>query len=372
MIIRLNFWVFFGFVDPPRDSVYEAVREAYRAGIRVIMVTGDYPGTAKFVAKKIGLENPDSCITGAELESIPLHQLKERILTTNIFARVAPEQKLQIIDALKANDEVVAMTGDGVNDAPALKSADIGIAMGGRGTDVAREASSIVLLDDDFSSIVDAVRLGRRIYANLRKVTGYILAVHIPIAGISVLPIFLKFPAVLLPSHIAFLELIIDPACSTVFESERESPDTMNRPPRKIGEKLLNKKSAILSAMQGIVVLLATFSIFLYAVKTGKKEEEIRSFAFASLVLSNLFMIIVNLSWHRNVHSILMSGNKVLYAVIGGALFSLLTVLYVPFFSKLFHLARLSAVEFFMVMAVSFASLLWFELFKFFRFRKNI
>ena len=185
--------------------------------MRVVMITGDYPGTAIHIAKQIGLRNPEQCITGPELEALGHLQLRERIKTVNVFARVVPEQKLAIVNALKANQEVVAMTGDGVNDAPALKAAHIGIAMGERGTDVAREASSLVLLNDDFASIVHAVKLGRRIYDNLKKAIAYIFAVHVPIAGMSFLPVLFGLPIALLPAHIAFLELIIDPACSTVF-----------------------------------------------------------------------------------------------------------------------------------------------------------
>jgi len=193
------------------------------------MITGDYPLTAMNIARQIGLAGADHCITGAELEAVTGEQLRQHIGSYTLFARVVPEQKLHIIDALKANGEVVAMTGDGVNDAPALKSADIGIAMGGRGTDVAREASSLVLLDDNFTSIVSAVRLGRRVFDNLKKAMAYIFSVHVPIAGMSLIPILFNMPLVLLPVHIVFLELIIDPACSIVFESEKEEADVINR-----------------------------------------------------------------------------------------------------------------------------------------------
>jgi len=355
---------FFGFIDPPRDTARLAIRQTYRAGMRVIMITGDYPGTAQFIAKKIGIKNPELYITGEEMDKMEPHELKEKIKRVNIFARVVPEQKLQIIDALKSNNEVVAMTGDGVNDAPALKAADIGIAMGERGTDVAREASELVLLKDDFSSIVDAVRLGRRIYVNLKKASGYILAVHFPIAGISLLPLFFNFPIILMPAHIAFLELIIDPACSTAFESEKESPDTMNRPPRGINESIFSKRTVLINLLQGLGMSVATFLLFLYAVKTGRSEEESRSFAFVSLVLSNLMLIIVNLSWHENMFRTFLNGNKVLFSIIGGAIASLSIVLYVPFFSGLFHMAPISSGEFLLIGAVSLLSLLWFEVIK--------
>ncbi len=220
-----------GFADPVRPQVADAVRECYTAGIRVIMITGDYPVTAQNIGRQIGLAHTEECITGAELEQMSEEELRKRISTATLFARAVPEQKLRIVNALKANGEVVAMTGDGVNDAPALKSADIGIAMGGRGTDVARESSSLVLLDDNFTSIVSAVRLGRRIFDNLKKAMAYIFSIHVPIAGMSLIPVLLNMPLVLLPVQIVFLELIIDPACSIVFESEKEEPNVMNRLP---------------------------------------------------------------------------------------------------------------------------------------------
>ena len=249
-----------GFADPVRPLVADAVRECYTAGMRVIMITGDYPLTAQNIGRQIGLAHTDQCITGSELEQMSEAELKERIRTATLFARAVPEQKLRIVNALKANGEVVAMTGDGVNDAPALKSADIGIAMGGRGTDVARESSSLVLLDDNFTSIVSAVRLGRRIFDNLKKAMAYIFSIHVPIAGMSLIPVLFNMPLVLLPVHIVFLELIIDPACSVVFESEKEEPDVMNRPPRHKDEGLFTKKTLALSLLQGFVVLAVVLS----------------------------------------------------------------------------------------------------------------
>ena len=210
------------------------MQECYTAGIRVIMITGDYPGTAQNIARQIGLKPLDQIITGPELDQMDDVELQKRIKSVCIFARAVPEQKLRIVTALKANGEVVAMTGDGVNDAPALKAAHIGIAMGGRGTDVAREAAAIVLLDDNFASIVAAVRMGRRIFDNLKKAMAFIFSVHIPIAGMSLIPVIFKWPLALLPVHILFLELIIDPACTVVFEMEDDEKDIMQRPPRKL------------------------------------------------------------------------------------------------------------------------------------------
>jgi Ca2+-transporting ATPase len=304
-------------------------------------------------------------MTGDDLDNINHLELREKIKTINIFARIVPEQKLLIVNALKANNEIVAMTGDGVNDAPALKSAHIGIAMGERGTDVAREASALVLLNDDFSSIVDAVRLGRRIYNNLRRAMGYILAVHVPIAGMSILPLFFNLPIVLLPAHIAFLELIIDPACSTVFEAEKEDKNIMKIPPRNLHQPIFNFKTILISIAQGFGVLIATFALFVFAIKAGRSELEARSFAFTSLVLANLMMIAINLSWSKNIHKVFLSANKMLFIVFAGALLCLSAVLYIPFFTNLFHLAPLGAKDFIITVIVMFASLVWFEILKF-------
>jgi Ca2+-transporting ATPase len=258
-----------GFVDPVRPNVSDAVNECYRAGIRVVMITGDYPLTAQNIGRQISLRNPENIITGPELEKMNNEELKERIKNVNIFARVVPEQKLRIVDAFKANGEIVAMTGDGVNDAPALKSANIGIAMGGRGTDVAREASTLVLLDDDFSSIVGGVKMGRRIFDNLKKAIAYIFAVHIPIAGLSALPVLFGWPLILLPLHIVFLEFIIDPACTTAFEAESEEKDVMQRKPRSITSRLFNMKAAIIAGLQGTVSFVLVTAVYLYASSAG-------------------------------------------------------------------------------------------------------
>jgi Ca2+-transporting ATPase len=268
----------------------------------MIMITGDYPGTAQHIARQIGLKNPEMFITGSELAHMSQEELQEKIKTVNIFARVIPEQKLAIVDALKANGEIVAMTGDGVNDAPALKSSHIGIAMGERGTDVARESSAIVLLNDDFSSIVQAVRLGRRIFDNLRKSISYIFSVHVPIAGMALIPILMGYPLVLYPAHIAFLELIIDPACSTVFEAEPEEKNIMDRPPRSLKERLFGRKNFFYSFLQGLSVLAAVVFVFLWFYQGNPaNDDQARTLSFATLVIANILLILVNLSGSSSV-----------------------------------------------------------------------
>ena len=351
-----------GFVDPVRPEVAQSVKECYTAGLRVIMITGDYPGTAQHIARQIGLKDPEKYITGPELASMQKEELAEKIKTTNIFARVVPEQKLLIVNALKLNGEVVAMTGDGVNDAPALKSAHIGIAMGERGTDVARESASIVLLNDDFSSIVASVRLGRRIFDNLKKAIGYIFSVHMPIAGLALFPILFNLPLVLLPAHIAFLELIIDPACSTVFEAEPEEKNIMNRPPRNLQERMFGRKGLALSLLQGTSMLAGVIVVLLYALYMGKGDVEVRTLTFATLVVANLTLIVANLSWSQSIIKTLHSENKALRYVLVGALSGLLLVLYVPALRNLFRFSVLHVDDLLIVFVVGILSIAWLRL----------
>jgi Ca2+-transporting ATPase len=353
-----------GLADPIRPTVPEAIRECYTAGVRVVMITGDYPATALSIAEQIGLTPRDAVVTGPELDRISDDELRKKVQTTNVFARVVPEQKLRLVSALKANGQVVAMTGDGVNDAPALKAAHIGVAMGGRGTDVARESASLVLLDDDFSSIVRAVRMGRRIFDNLKKAMAYVLAIHVPIAGMSLIPVLLKWPLALLPVHIVFLELIIDPACSTAFEAEKEEPNVMNRPPRNPSEPIFGLRTTAIALLQGLSVLAVVAGIFAWAMHTGKPEPYARALAFTTLIVSNLSLIWTNRSWSRTVLHTLGSRNIALWSVTAGAMSLLVVVLSVPFLRELFRLSALSIRAFASCLLAGCASILWFELVK--------
>ncbi|MBI4300787.1 MAG: cation-translocating P-type ATPase, partial [Chloroflexi bacterium] len=353
-----------GLSDPVRPGVAEAIRECYTAGIRVVMITGDYPGTAQSIARQIGLKPADRSITGPELDKMDDQEFRERIKAVNIFARVVPEQKLRLVNALKANRDVVAMTGDGVNDAPALKSAHIGIAMGERGTDVAREASALVLLDDHFSSIVQAVRLGRRIFDNLRKAMAYILAIHVPIAGMSLIPVLFKWPLVLLPVHIVFLELIIDPACSIVFEAEPEEADVMSRPPRDPRAPLFGRKTIALSMLQGAIILLIVLGVFSISLHRGQGEPDARALTFATLILANLGLILTNRSWSHTALRTLRSPNTAFWWITGSALIFLGLVLYVPFLRSLFHFSVLHPIDLAISLAAAVVGVIWFEVFK--------
>ncbi len=350
-----------GLSDPVRPTVAAAIQECYSAGIRVVMITGDYPDTAQTIARQIGLMQMGAIMTGSELEQMSKAELAQQIQSTHIFARVVPEQKLRIVEALKARGEVVAMTGDGVNDAPALKSAQIGIAMGERGTDVAREAAALVLLDDDFSSIVAAVKLGRRIFDNLRKAMAYLLAIHVPIAGMSLIPVLFKLPLVLLPVHVAFLHLIIDPACSVVLEAEPAEANVMHRPPRSPKELVFSRQTLKLSLLQGAGMLTIILAIFLISLYRGQGELDARALTFTTLILANLGLIVSERSSDRLTLKTLRSPNTAFWWVIGGALIFLSLVLYIPFLRQLFSFSVLHPIDIAICIGGGIVSLLWFE-----------
>jgi Ca2+-transporting ATPase len=346
-----------GLEDPVRPTVPGAVRECATAGIRVVMITGDYPGTARHVARQIGLP-PGDVVTGPELDKMGEDELAARVPSVNLFARAVPEQKLRLVQALSSAGEVVAMTGDGVNDAPALKAAPIGIAMGERGTDVAREAADVVLLDDDFSSIVAAVHEGRRIDDNLRRAMGYLFAVHVPIAGMSLVPVALGWPLALLPVHIVFLELIIDPACSFVFESEPESPDLMRRPPRPPKSPLLSRAQIVRSLIQGGVVLAAVFAVFAFALARGG-ERDARALSFATLVIANIGLILAQRS--RGIWRSLARRNPAFWWVAGVASALLAAALSIPALRELFRFSALHVEDVVLILAAGLGSVLWLD-----------
>jgi Ca2+-transporting ATPase len=353
-----------GFEDPLRPTVPAAVAECQAAGVRVVMITGDYPATAQSIARQAGLANCETVVSGSELDRMSDEELARRIRDVQVFARVVPEQKLRIVIALKANKEVVAMTGDGVNDAPALKAAHIGIAMGGRGTDVARESASLVLLDDDFSSIVAAIRLGRRIYDNIKKAAAFILAVHVPIAGLSMIPVFFgDWPLLLLPVHIVFLQLIIDPSCALIFEAEDAEANVMQRPPRSPDERLFSMRTVGVAVMQGLSVLVVCLGVFLIA-RADHSPDAARALTFATLVVAFVVIILVNRSWTRSAFAMLRVPNPALRWVVLGACGLLAAVLVVPFAQRLFHFAPLHAMDLILSLGAGFVCVLWFELVK--------
>jgi Ca2+-transporting ATPase len=326
-----------GLADPIRPGVTAAIKECRTAGIRVIMITGDYPATAKSIAAQCGLLSPGGVTTGADLNALDDGQLRERIQDVNIFCRVIPEQKLRLVNVLKSCGEIVAMTGDGVNDAPALKSAHIGIAMGKRGSDVARESAALVLLDDDFSAIVAAVKLGRRIFDNLRKTVSFIVAVHIPVFGMSLIPVMMGWPIFLMPVHILVLQLIIDPTCSLVFEAESEESDVMSRPPRKPDASIFATQLIFKGALQGLALLATVLTVFYFALRSGHDAEQARALGFTTMVLGNIGLIFINRSLSQHVFSAINLPNPTLWWVTGGALCILSGALFIPGLSGLFY-----------------------------------
>jgi Ca2+-transporting ATPase len=356
-----------GLADPVRPDVAEAVRECYAAGIRIVMITGDFAGTAQSIARQIHLQGSDRALTGPEIDRMDVATLRQEVSRINIFARVVPEQKLRLIEALKANGEIVAMTGDGVNDAPALKAAHIGIAMGGRGTDVAREAADLVLLDDAFPSIVQAIRLGRRVFDNLKKAMAYVMAVHVPIAGLALVPVLLKWPLVMLPLHVVFLELVIDPACSVAFESEPEESDVMARPPRDPKRPLFDRRTVVLSLLQGASVLVVVLGVFAAAMYLGESEVRVRALTFTTLIIANLALILTNRSWTRTILKMWQFPNRAMRWVVLGAAAFLSVALYVPPVQSLFRFSMLHPTDVMLCLSAGVFSIVWFEILKMIR-----
>ncbi len=348
-----------GLADPLREEIPQAVRECREAGIRVVMITGDYPVTARAIARQAGMEAQE-VLSGDELERLPDAELQRRLRTASICARITPAQKLRIVQALQATGAVVAMTGDGVNDAPALKAAHVGVAMGARGTDVAREAAAIVLVDDNFASIVRAVRQGRRIFGNLRKSMSYIMAVHVPIAGMALLPLLLGWPIVLFPMHIALLELAIDPACAMVFENEPADEDVMRQPPRDPAAPLFAGGTLVQAVLQGLGVLAAVLGVYLWGTQQ-LDEAQARSLAFSTLVLGNLALIVSNRAGPRGLLASLWVPNGMLWGVMVFTLGLLALALYLPPLTDVLHMVPLSAGLLGIALAGAGGCLLWFE-----------
>ncbi|MBI2280525.1 MAG: cation-translocating P-type ATPase [Bacteroidetes bacterium] len=358
-----------GLEDPIRPEVPQAIKECNDAGIKVIMITGDFPATAKSIATQIGMDTQSEILTGDEMKYMSNEELRQRIDRINIFARVIPEQKLRMVQALKANQEIVAMTGDGVNDAPALKAAHIGIAMGSKGTDVAREASSLVLLDDNFASIVSAIRSGRKIFDNLQKAMSYILAIHIPIIGLTLLPAFFtSLPLLLMPLHIVFMELIIDPVCSIAFESEQEERGIMNRPPRDPNRQFFSGKRMLYSAAEGFLVLAVVIGVYFFSIHEGHTEGEVRAIAFSSLIVSNIFLILTNLSKTRSFVAVITEKNTAVWVIILAAILMLLLIISVPSLQEVFSFLFPGYQHFFSSLTGAAAILLILESIKYFRF----
>ena len=353
-----------GLSDPLRPTVPAAIEECRDAGIKVVMITGDFPITAQAIARKAGIGGDQKSLTGEQVAAMSPAQLAEAVAQVTVFARVLPEQKLRIIEAFRSRGEVVAMTGDGVNDAPSLRASHIGIAMGGRGTDVAREASSLVLLDDDFGSIVKAIRLGRRIYDNLRKAMAFVLAVHVPIAGLALMPLLFGWPILFYPAHIAFLELVIDPVSAFVFEPEAEEPDIMARPPRDPRSSIFAGPLFGWSLVQGLLILLTAALYFRLMPGDNVSEGQARAAVFLALVIGNFGLIMVNRSFARRRFGLLMRPSRELVLIALATAALMLAALFIPALRTIFHFAPVPAHLLLTSVAVGVAAIVGLEILK--------
>ncbi|KAJ4457213.1 ion-transporting P-type ATPase [Paratrimastix pyriformis] len=366
-----------GFHDPIRPEVPDAVATCHRAGMKVVMITrmkvvmitGDMPETATKIAREVGITNPNY-LTGAQITEMSDSELRARVSNVEIFARVRPEQKLKLVQAFKANGEITAMTGDGVNDSPALKAADIGIAMGERGTDVAREAAHLVLLDDSFSSIVAACQLGRRIFDNLTKAMGYIVIVHIPFAGLALFPILFRWPMMLYPVHIVFSELVIDPCCSIVFEMETEEPDILLRAPRNIKKSMVGLSQLLLYSIQGCGILGSALLVYWWQTANftgeGHAHSQALAISFGILVIGNLGTVMTNRSQYYSAWYCLKRPNRAVWIVCPIALVALFLVIYVPGLQDMFHFASLDIVHVAIFLGAGLVTPVGYEIYKFF------
>ncbi|KUK52570.1 MAG: ATPase, P-type (Transporting), HAD superfamily, subfamily IC [Desulfotomaculum sp. 46_296] len=368
----LRFKGLVGLADPPRDSVKEDIKKCNKAGVRVVMITGDNGITASSIAKQIGMLNSDKIITGNELDQMSDEMLRDRVCKISIFSRVIPEHKMRIVRAFKENGEIVAMTGDGVNDAPALKNADIGIAMGKRGSEVSREAADLILMDDNFSTIVDTIKDGRRIYDNIRKAVGYVFTIHIPIALGALLAPFLGInPAslLLLPVHVVLLELVIDPTCSIVLERQPAEHDIMERRPRSPQENILTPGTFTKSILQGLFIFAASFITYFVLLRQNPGNAVLaRTMGISVIIIANFFLVQVNSSNYDSViHSMIrLAKDKVMWFVFAGTVAGLLLILYTPL-SGILKLAPLSWGQLFSAAGIAAVSVLWYEIVKIFK-----
>ncbi len=361
------------FQDPPKENITQTIKTFRDAGITVKMITGDYAETAVAIAGQIQLNHNNEVLTGNEVLHLTKEELQQKVKQVNIFARMFPEAKLKVIDALKENGEVVAMTGDGVNDGPALKAAHIGIAMGQRGSEVAKNAASLILTDDDLAHMTEAVALGRKIYDNLKKAIQYIVSIHIPIILIVTLPLLLSwnFTDIFSPVHVIFLELIMGPTCSIIYENEPMEPGTMLRPPRKMGATFLSLKQLSLSIIQGLMITAGCLGVGYYYMQQGSDNTTIRTVIFTTLLFSNVFLTLVNRSFHYSVFKTLAYKNNLVPLIIGITLLFIAALLYVPFMQNLFRLQSLSLQTTASCILAGIAGTLWIEIWKFIRRRSD-
>ena len=357
------------FYDPPKKNIHSVLQHFYKAGINVKIITGDYSVTTTAIAKQIGFKGFNRCITGDELMKLSDDELKKVVADKQIFTRMFPEAKLKIINALKSNGEIVAMTGDGVNDGPALKSAHIGIAMGENGTEIAKQTASLILVKDDLSTMVDAVAMGRRIYTNIKKAIQFVISIHIPIIFIVFIPLALGwvYPNIFSPIHIAFLELVMDPTCSVVYENEPMEKNTMSQKPRPFTNSFFNLKELSTSIIQGIMITIGLLIIYQYAVKQGASEDLTRTMVFTGLVTANIFLTLVNRSFYYSIITTMKYKNNLVALIVSITIFVLGLLLFIPPITRFFEFENLSISQLLISIGIGFISVVWYEFVKLYK-----
>ncbi|HTM67324.1 MAG TPA: cation-translocating P-type ATPase [Flavipsychrobacter sp.] len=362
----INFLGLLGFYDPPKKNIADVFKQLYDAGITLKIITGDNPLTTAAIAKQTDFRGYENVITSTELLQLDGANFDHAVRKNNLFTRMFPDLKLKIIESLKRQGEIVGMTGDGVNDGPALKAATIGIAMGKRGSEIAKEASSLILTDDDFAKMVDAVEMGRKIYSNLKKAIQYIISIHIPIILTVALPLILGwiYPTIFTPVHVIFLELIMGPTCSIVYENEPLEANVMRRPPRKITSTFFNLRELAISIFQGLAITVGTLFIYRFSVSEGYGEETTRSMVFTTLIFANIFLTLVNRSFHFSVITTLQYRNGLMFGVLAATLVMLAMILYIPPFASFFKITSLDTTQIVVSVTTAFASVIWFEIYK--------
>jgi Ca2+-transporting ATPase len=365
-------WQFLGLIaleDPPKNNIKEVFKRFYRAGIKLKIITGDYPETTLSIARKTGFQGMDQFLRGEEIISMSKEELRRKVVEVNIFARMFPDAKLKVIEALKAEGEVVSMTGDGVNDAPALKSAHIGVAMGKRGTETAKRSASIILLNDDLNSMAKAVAQGRRIYANLKKAIQYIISIHIPIMLTVALPLLLgwKYSNIFSPLHVIFFELIMGPTCSIIFENEPIEQRLMNQKPRKMTDTFFSFHELSMSIIQGLMITLGVLIIYYFAMKAGYPESVVRTLVFTTIIMSNVFLTLENRSFYYSIAKTIKYSNRLVPLIIVITLSLLILFLTIPAMRRIFDLGVIDVSLFFISAGTALLSVIWAEAYKWYR-----
>ncbi|MEP6263049.1 MAG: cation-translocating P-type ATPase [Gillisia sp.] len=355
-----------GFYDPPKENIEETLNQLYDAGIKVKLITGDNPFTTNTIANQVNFRGSNDSVTGEELMQLTEDDFDKKVHNSSVFTRVFPEVKVKIVNSLKRQQEIVGMTGDGVNDAPALKAAHIGIAMGKRGSDLAKESSSLILSDDDFSKMVDGVAMGRKIYYNLKKAIQYIISIHIPIILTVALPVILGwiYPVIFSPVHVIFLELIMGPTCSIIYENEPLEKNSMLKPPRAMEETFLRWKELSLSIIQGLVITAGCLIMYQYSVQNLYSEDLTRTMVFSTLIIANIFLTLVNRSFYFSIWTTFKYKNSLIWIIIAVSFGILLLMIYEPTMASFFKLEPLSWRQLSLVLAAGFVSVIWFEIYK--------